>query len=228
MEAQKEFLQLATLIGEPARAGMMWNLLDGRAYTATELSLNADISASAASNHLSKLLAAGLLKVVQQGRHRYYSFARPEVAYAVESLAALAANHPVKEKNIIEKNGIKYCRTCYDHLAGYVGVKMTEALERKSLLVKLGDQYTVTRKGWKWFSIFNISEGQFNAKRRPLARQCIDWSERKPHLAGQLGTMLMQKMLERKWFKAVPFSRELILTPKASRELYDLLGIVVH
>ena len=228
MEAQEQFLEIAALIGEPARAKMMWNLLDGRAYTATELSLNAGISATAASNHLTKLLSANLLKVEKQGRHRYYSFSGADIAYVVESMAGIGAKGGRMVQQQVQKTGIKYCRTCYDHLAGYAGVLLVEALEDKGVLLKSGNEYTVSSKGWKWFSSFNISEDQFIRVRRPLARQCIDWSERKPHLAGQLGAVLLQKMMERKWLKAVRGSRELIVTPSGGTSLYDLLGIVLH
>src|SRR5436190_14918565 len=119
MEEANQFVSIAALLGEPARAKILWNLLDGRSYTASELAIAADISATAASNHLSKLLEADLLKVAIQGRHRYFSFARPEVAYVVESLASLT-NTDTKTKNATTiMPEIKYCRTCYDHLAGY-------------------------------------------------------------------------------------------------------------
>jgi DNA-binding transcriptional ArsR family regulator len=133
MEAEERFVFISGLICEPARAIMLWNLLDGRAYTATELAMAANISSTSASNHLSKLLTADIVKVESQGRHRYFSFSRPEVAYVVESLANLAQHD---SKNILKKDsevkGVKYCRTCYDHLAGFVGVQITEALEKKT------------------------------------------------------------------------------------------------
>lgn len=187
MEAEGKFILIAALICEPARAKMMWDLLDGRAYTASELSVSADISATSASNHLAKLLDADLVKVEIQGRHRYYSFSRPEVAYVVESLAGLARNNSTnKAKKAVEKTGITFCRTCYDHLAGFVGVRIVEALELKGIIKKSGTVYVVTKKGWEWFSIFNIPEDGFKNNRRPLTRQCLDWSERRPHLAVSL------------------------------------------
>src|SRR5438046_6510331 len=132
MEVEETFVLISGLICEPTRARMLWNLLDGRAYTATELAVVADISASAASNHLSKLIDADLLKVEAQGKHRYYSFAKPEVAYVVESLANLAgSNSSERLSKTVSASGIKSCRTCYDHLAGFVSVKMVEALEQK-------------------------------------------------------------------------------------------------
>ena len=230
MEAEENFVLIAGLICEPARARMLWNLLDGRAYTATELSAAADISSSSASNHLAKLLSADIVKFEMQGRHRYYSFSNPEIAYAVEALANLAGSsrssgQPKKE---ITGAGVKYCRTCYDHLAGFVAVKIVAALEQNGCLNKTDKAYLVTAKGWKWFAGFGILSDDFTNNRRPLTRQCLDWSERRPHLAGQLGSVFLEKMLHRKWFKKIQFSRELELMPKGRRELNELLGITLR
>src|SRR5687768_18131405 len=125
MNAEKLFVSVTSLVCEPARSAMLWNLLDGRAYTAGELAASANISASAASNHLTKLLKGDIVKVEIQGRHRYYSFAGPEVAYAVESLAMLIKRNKQTGKLSESKmTPIMYCRSCYDHLAGYVGVQI--------------------------------------------------------------------------------------------------------
>jgi len=228
MDVQEKFILVSGLICEPTRAKMLWNLLDGRAYTASELSSIADISATSASNHLARLLEADIVKVEIQGRHRYYSFSNPEVAYVVEALANLVnSDSGNKDKKEIALNGIKFCRTCYDHLAGYVGVKVVEALEQKGYIKKSGTLYTVTTKGWNWFSGLDINKNDLENKRRPLTRQCLDWSERRPHLAGQLGATLLEKMLQRKWFRKVQFSRELLATPTARKELNELLGISI-
>ena len=228
MDVQEKFILVSGLICEPTRAKMLWNLLDGRAYTASELSSIADISATSASNHLARLLEADIVKVEIQGRHRYYSFSNPEVAYVVEALANLVnSDSGNKDKKEIALNGIKFCRTCYDHLAGYVGVKVVEALEQKGYIKKSGTLYTVTTKGWNWFSGLDINKNDLENKRRPLTRQCLDWSERRPHLAGQLGATLLEKMLQRKWFRKVQFSRELLATTTARKELNELLGISI-
>lgn len=228
MDVEESFITISGLICEPTRAKMLWNLLDGRAYTATELAVVADISASSVSNHLAKLLEADIVKAEIQGRHRYYSFAKPEAAYVVESLANLAGNRSsVMPKKEIDVQGVKYCRTCYDHLAGFVGVKVTEALEQKGFLKKSNKAYLVTEKGWKWFAKLDVFKDDLTNNRRPLTRQCLDWSERRPHLAGQLGSVFLEKMSARKWFKKVQFSRELIITPKGQKEFYDLLGVVL-
>ena len=228
MEAEQKFISISALICEPTRAKMLWNLLDGRAYTASELSFVADISSTSASNHLTKLLEAEIIKVEAQGRHRYYSLSSPEVANAVEALASLSNNSATKNiKKEVEKFGVKYCRTCYDHLAGFVGVKIIEALELKGFVAKSETEYKISGKGWEWFLLFNISKDEFKNNRRSITRQCLDWSERRPHLAGQLGAIFLEKMFERKWFKKVQFSRELVITSKGRQELYDLLGVTL-
>lgn len=229
MEVEDSFILVSALIGEPARAKMLWNLLDGRAYTASELAMVADVSATSASNHLSKLLEAKMVKVEIQGRHRYFSFSNPEVAYVIEALANLASDkRSPKRSNPIAPNGVKYCRTCYDHLAGYVGVSIIEAMESKGYVKKWDKEYLVSEKGWKWFSQFDISQEEFKNNRRPLTRQCLDWSERRPHLAGQLGSVFLKKIIQRKWFKQVHFSRALIITAKGRQELYEWLGIALQ
>lgn len=229
MEVEEIFVSISGLICEPTRAKMLWSLLDGRAYTASELAISADISATSASNHLSKLLDADIVKVEIQGRHRYYSFSKPEVAYAIESLANLASEKiAVKNKKAVTTNGVRFCRTCYDHLAGFVGVKVIEALEQKNYLIKSEVGYTVTEKGWQWFADFEISKESFLNNRRQLTRQCLDWSERRPHLAGQLGAVFLEKMIDKKWFKRVQFSRELVVTAKGREELANSLGVVLQ
>jgi len=227
MVVEEKFVELTGLICEPTRAKMLWNLLDGRAYTASELAVVANVSPTAASNHLAKLREADLVKVETQGRHRYFSFSKPEVAYAVESLASLANDKDDGIKKIETHQGIKYCRTCYDHLAGLVGVRITEALEDKKIISKSDGHYIITKKGSSWLTDFGVTNDALTNKRRPLTRQCLDWSERRPHLAGQLGAVLLEKMLEKKWFRKMKFSRELIVTSKGSQEIYESLKVEV-
>ncbi|MGB5820977.1 MAG: helix-turn-helix transcriptional regulator [Saonia sp.] len=223
---EAKFISITSLLCEASRAKILWNLLDGRAYTASELALVCDLSPSSISNHLSKLLNGHIVKVDAQGRHRYFSFANSEVAYVVESMANLVREESyIKTDNKLVESGVKYCRTCYDHLAGYVGVALTEAMVEKDFLNLSQNLYVVTKKGWNWFSSLSIMEEGFSKSRRPLTRQCLDWSERRPHLAGHLGALFLEKMLENNWFKRVEFSRELIITSKGSKSIYDLLGI---
>jgi len=229
MKAEQQFIKIAGLICEPARARMLWSLLDGKAYTVGELALFGEISSTSASNHLTKLLEANMVKVEIQGRHRYYSFSNREVAYVVESLAMLAKpNLPDYSDKSPKIKPIKFCRTCYDHLAGYVGVQITEALELKGYLEKSDTIYNISNTGWEWFAKLGISKLDFKVSRRPLTRQCLDWSQRRPHLAGQLGAVMLERMLEKNWFRKVDFSRELILTSEGRQELFNLLELNIH
>jgi len=225
MNAGESFVFISGLICEPARARMLWNLLDGRAYTATELAVASDLSTTSASNHLAKLLEAEVVRVETQGKHRYYTFASPDVAYAVESLANLAGRKAMAKEEVV--GGIKYCRTCYDHLAGLVGVRFLEGLENNGILVESEESYSVTEKGWGLLAGFGIFEEELVKARRPMARKCLDWSERRPHLAGLLGARLLDKMLERKWFRKVNFSRELEVMEKGRQEMAEMLGMSV-
>jgi DNA-binding transcriptional ArsR family regulator len=225
MDVIDRFAEVSALMCEPARAKMLWSLLDGKAYTATELAAAADISATSASNHLAKLLEADFLRVESQGRHRYYAFANPDVAYAVEALAQLSKMNVSENKIERRPTGIKYCRTCYDHLAGFVGVQLVEAMEIRQYLEKTETNYTITKKGWHWLGQFDISADNYANVRRPTARQCLDWSERRPHLAGQLGADLLQALLRRKWFRKVQLSREMVVTPAGRKEMLSCLGV---
>ncbi len=228
MDDENKFVSLAGLICEPSRARILWNLLDGKAYTASELSCFADISPTSASNHLSKLLEAELVKVESQGRYRYYSLYNSETAYAVEALATLTKGSSAGNKQSDpSKSSIRYCRTCYDHLAGFVGVRITEVLETRGYLIKSHKEYIISEEGWNWLLTFSISKESFQTSRRAMARQCLDWSERRPHLAGHLGAMLLEKMLEGKWFKKNMFSRELYVTPRGRQELHTQLGLAL-
>jgi len=227
MSVEERFKTMASLIGEPARATMLWYLLDGRALTATELAVRADVSAQSASMHLSKLVQAGILTVESQGRHRYYRFAQPETAYVIEALANLATPQHVKP-GVSESpavNGIRYCRTCYDHLAGKVAVEITNRLVREKILIANGQQYDVTRTGARWFHELGIDVDSLKHERRQLGRRCLDWSERKPHLAGSLGAALLTTWTDRQWVTLHKNSRLTTLTAKGQAGLYKLLGL---
>ena len=130
-----------------------------------------------------------------------------------------------KHGNPTAKSGFNYCRTCYGHLAGFIGVALTEGMERQQYLEKSESGYLVTKNGWAWLSKFDISESDFKKSRRPLTRQCIDGTERRPHLAGQLGDGLLEKMLHCGWFEKIEGSRELEVTPEGRQNLHEHLGI---
>lgn len=223
---ENDFSEIASLLGDKARAKMLWNLLDGRAYTATELANCADISLQSASNHLSKLLLNNILIVEKQGRHRYYKFSTPEVAQVIESMASLLPlNKNYKKVTRPAVTAFTYARTCYKHLAGEVGVKITNALLEQKIIKPSEKKYLITSYGENWFLKLGIQIETIKNTKRSFAHQCLDWSERKHHLAGALGDALLIKMLEKDWFRKNKNTRELILTTQGKLEIKKLLNI---
>lgn len=223
---EKELGQITSLIGDPVRTNILWTLLDNRAYTATELAISADTSPQNISMHLSKLLQADLLTVESQGRHKYYKFSRPEVAYAIEAIGSLLPSGI--HKKIIDNsdnNAIKYCRSCYDHLAGKVGVLITETLLKQKIIEAVANTYNVTKKGEHFFSEFDINIDYLKKCRRAFAKPCLDWSERKHHLAGSLGAALLEKMLSLDCVRKTKNSRAIVITSKGQLHLYEKFKI---
>jgi len=228
MAAEKQFGLIAGLIGEKARATMLWHLLGSKALTATELAMCAEVSPQSASMHLTKMLHAGLLGMEKHGRHRYYRLAGPEAAYAVEAIASLIpAENGILNSPVSNSDGIRYCRTCYDHLAGRVGVLLTEQLIKRKIIIRAGEQFELTRKGSGWFTSLGVDLATLKNSRRAFARACLDWSERRHHLAGALGAGLLEFMLGSDWIRRVKYSRFVVLTPKGRRQMHELLGLDV-
>lgn len=219
--------KVATLIGEPARIKMLWALMDGRAYTATELAIAADVSPQSASMHLSKLVAANFLKVISQGRHRYYSYHRAEIAYVVESLASLVPQTIITKGHNTTNTTFRYCRSCYDHLAGTVGVAMTDRMLKLEYLIEKNSSYELSVNGYRFFNEIGINTDLLLEQKRPLIKPCLDWSERRFHLAGSGGAAMLQKMLTDQWLRRVNDSRTLVFTSIGRSKIYDLLGLVI-
>ena len=226
LDLEKDFSEIAVLFGDKSRATMLWNLLDGRAYTATELATCANISSQSASNHLSKFLQKGILSVAKQGRHRYYKISSSEVAQVVESMAGLLSLNDHHEKISKPKNtALTYARTCYKHLAGEVGVKITEALVSEQIIFPKEKDFELTEKGKMWFLKQGIATENIQKLKRSFAFQCLDWSERRHHLAGALGDAFLEKMIEKDWFRRNKNTRELVLTGIGKKELQQLLNV---
>jgi DNA-binding transcriptional ArsR family regulator len=224
MNFDQQFSQIASLLGDRARSLMLWYLLDGRAYTATELAICADVSPQSASNHLKKLVDADILKVEKQGRHRYYRFASPDAAYAIESLANLLPSEKESlKKEIPDPIGAAYARTCYDHLAGRLGVRITDALLDKGFIKTAGEKYDITEDGIDWFESLDIDITILKSKRRSFAHPCLDWTERRHHLAGALGAALLDKMISKGWIRKQRNSREVDITYVGQKMLSGLL-----
>src|ERR1700744_817347 len=216
---EDQISKAAVLIGDPVRAKVLWALLDGRAYTATELAVYTDTTLQNLCMHLNKLVEGSLLTVERQGRHRYYSFSRPEVASAVEGLAALV---PVAKRHIhqaADDRPIKYCRTCYDHLAGKIGVAVAGGLIDKGYLLHQGDEFLLTESGRNWFASVGVDTYGVGESKRSFARACLDWSERRHHLAGALGAALLQMMLDGDWLRRKSGTRAVLVTGKGREAL---------
>lgn len=222
-----DFKLVASLIGDPVRATVLWELLDGKAFTATELAIAADTSASNISMHLSKLMNAGLLVAESQGRHRYYKYATQETAYAVEALSTLIPPSSKKVKTVTGITPIQQCRTCYDHLAGKTGVAITDAMLKQRLIMLKENGFALTKKGDQWFNDLHIDTASLQVQRRSFLRPCLDWSERRYHIAGSLAAAFLNKMLQQDWLRTTKNSRVVIVTAKGQKQLYDKLKVIV-
>jgi len=221
MSHLESFSGTAFLIGDPARAVMLTALLDGRALTAGELAYAAGITAQTASSHLAKLLAGELVSVEAEGRHRYYRLAGPHVAQALEYLAAIRPASSVKRKALSPKGReLQFCRCCYDHLAGKMGVAITRRLQERDFLRPETDKrFEVTAAGIKWFNSIGVDVAILKPTHHGLARQCLDWTERTHHLAGPLGTEFLRVLCASGWLQRSSKSRSVMVTPKGWAEL---------
>jgi len=219
---ENQFKQIASLIGDPTRATIMWTLMDGKTFTATELAITADTSPQNISMHLAKLINAELLAVETQGRHKYYKFSRREIAYAIEAMVNLIPHATaIKKLNTENRSAIKHCRTCYDHLAGKVGVAVTDSLLKQKIIFEAGNVFEVSKKGEKWFQELGIDIEELRIQRRSFVRPCLDWSERRHHIAGSLATALFDKMLLADWIRRTKNSRVIVITSKGQKEFYE-------
>lgn len=213
--------KIAEAIGDPSRTLMLARLMDGRAYTATELSREANVGASTASAHLQRLIDAGLLTRIKQGRFVYYSLRDHRVAEAIESLSQLVPPHfdrshvPAKQRPLIAG------RSCYDHLAGQLGVALFDGLVRKQLIAMQDDSALLTEAGMKKMSMLGIRIPEPTKRKRPLVKACLDWTERRYHLSGVIGEQLMHYAFDRRWIVRQSDSRAVTLTSLGKRELHS-------
>ncbi|MFI2781856.1 ArsR/SmtB family transcription factor [Streptomyces sp. ALB3] len=217
---------LAALLADETRASFCLALLDGRAWTAGELARAAGVAASTASEHLGKLVAGGLLAEERQGRHRYLRLADGRVAQLVEELAAHAhpgARTPPRTlREASTRHALARGRTCYDHLAGRLGTGITDAMTGRGLL-RQDTGFALTDEGLRWFGALGIPLD--TGSRRPLARGCLDWTERRPHLAGTSGAALCRHALDAGWCERVGTGRAVRATPAGLRALSRHLGL---
>jgi DNA-binding transcriptional ArsR family regulator len=225
MPSNAKFAEVAALAGDPARAAMLHALMDGRALTASELAGVAGVAPQTASGHLSRLTGAGLLVPEKQGRHRYHRIASPAVARMIESIMLVAADlQPARRTLTVGPRdaALRAGRTCYDHLAGRLGVALTDAMVDQGYVELDIDAGVVTEDGLGFFSRIGIDvevlAGQRGKRRtRVLCRPCLDWSERRPHLAGALGFALCAHCLDSGWVRRIDGTRAVAITPKGQR-----------
>lgn len=208
MKEGPDIALLGTLIGEPARANMLTALMSGKALTASELAAEASITLQTASSHLSKLQVGGLIHQRKQGRHRYYSLADDDVGSVLESMMGLAA----KKGHLRTRTGpkdpqLRKARICYNHLAGERGVQMFDTLLLKGYLIENGEDVELTQAGEAFFVQFGVDVAALKKLRRPLCKSCLDWSARRSHLSGSLGTAILDQMYKMGWAKHVHGTR---------------------
>ncbi|MCE9670974.1 ArsR family transcriptional regulator [Myxococcus stipitatus] len=213
---------IASLIGDPARAGMLSRLLEGPARTAGELAREAGISPQTASGHLSRLLDGGLLRVEVQGRHRYYRLASADVARALEALNVLV---PTRPASVDVPQPLRFARTCYDHLAGTLGVALAEGLERRGYLESVEDGFALTPTGTRFVEALGVDVQALTRGRRAFARRCLDWSERRAHVGGALGAALTERLFTLRWIARRPEGRGVRLTVEGRRGFDRELGL---
>jgi DNA-binding transcriptional ArsR family regulator len=238
MAGDADVAAVAALIGEPARAAVLMALADGRALAATTLAGEAGVAPSTVSGHLARLVDGGLVRVEASGRHRYFRLAGPQVAEAVEALARLAPPQPIRSlRQATHAEALRRGRTCYDHLAGRLGVAVTHALVNGGLVTVEADpegdpdpvlgagraqRYQLTEAGRDHLSGLGVVLN--HPGRRPLVRYCIDWSEQQPHLGGRLGAALLDMLIDRRWLRRGD-RRVVHLTDAGRAGLTDQLGV---
>lgn len=227
MDAEGSIASVAGLVADPARARMLTALMDGRARTAKELAYGARVTPQTASSHLAKLLAAGLLAMERQSRHRYFRLASPSVGHAIEALMAVSSVPPraARAAPAGPLEGLRLARTCYDHLAGRLGVSVTDAMVRRHWLTPGERDYRLTAAGARVLARLGVDVDRTRRERRAFAQQCLDWSERRTHLAGSLGAAVARACLDLHWVQRVADERTLRLTPKGQRGLRTWFGI---
>lgn len=224
MREGPDIAALASLIGDPARANMLTAMMSGMALTAGELAAEADVTAQTASAHLAKLREARLIVMEVQGRHRYHRLAGPDVAGALEGLMELAARTGrMRTRPGPRHAAMRLARVCYDHLAGSMGVRLHEAMVEQGFVIATSDGLGLSAEGRRRFRAEGLDFEAAEKRGRTLCRACLDWSERRHHLAGAFGAALLQLFLKRGWARRDAGSRAVIFTPAGLRGFEALL-----
>jgi DNA-binding transcriptional ArsR family regulator len=220
-----EIAGAAGLLSDVARAAILCALLDGRARTAGELAFAAGVTPQTASSHLGRLVDAGLITVVPQGRHRYHRLSSPEAAQALEALGVLATAQPRRARVPGPRDAaLRAARTCYDHLAGRFGVAIADALRVAGGTVVHDRDVEITAEGVRRLACLGVDVPALRQDRRPLCRQCMDWSERRPHLAGSVAGQILCNAVASGWIERLKDSRAVRVTPEGRRAFAAALG----
>lgn len=226
MDGDADVAAAAALIGEPARAALLLALMEEESLPARELAARASIAPSTASGHLARLVDGSLLVGERRGRHRYFRLADPAVAAALEALSTIAPARPVRSlREATVSEAIRQARTCYDHLAGRLGVELTAALEHEGVLVHDGEAYALGPLAVSRLGDLGIDVEQLSRRRRPLVRPCLDWSERRRHVAGALGAALAARLFEPGWLKRRSTNRSVEITSLGRVQLRAEFGL---
>jgi DNA-binding transcriptional ArsR family regulator len=232
MASTARFAEVAALAGDPARAGMLHALMDGRALTASELARAGGVTPQTASSHIARLTAAGLLRVARQGRHRYHRLASPAVAHMMESIMQVASDmQPVRPLTVGPRNSaLRAARTCYDHLAGRLSVALADALVAGGYAELERDAGLITAEGLALLERIGVDVAALAARRgrpgaRVLCRPCLDWSERRMHLAGAVGAALCAHSFAKGWIRRIPGTRAVDITRKGERAFREQLRV---
>jgi DNA-binding transcriptional ArsR family regulator len=220
--------EIAALVGEPARATMLSALLDGRALTATELAYAARVTPQTASTHLAKLTEAGLLMPVRDGRHRYFRIASRKVVEMLDGIMAVALeNRPRYRPLSRQARELSAARICYDHLAGRLSVDLTDFFTTHAYIVPGGEAAEITQAGTGFLSEFGIDVAALGSTRRHFCRLCLDWTERRPHIAGAVGAALAKRCFDLGWTERMKHSRAVIVTASGKCGFLETFGINV-
>lgn len=228
MNANTNIAKVATLVSDASRAAMLTILMDGRFHPASELAYMAGIKPQTASFHLTKMVQAEIVTVEKQGRHRYYGIRDPKVAQVMEQLLSIAPPMEIRSlRQSSEDKAVRFARTCYDHLAGNVGVQLTDSLLRMDVIYEEKKDFIVSEKGKEFFAHFQMDISQIKKKRRSFSPKCLDWSERRHHLAGSLGNALLERLFELNWIVRVPKTRAIHITPEGKKGLKETFSIEI-
>jgi DNA-binding transcriptional ArsR family regulator len=218
--------EIAHLVGDPARANILSALMGGEALTALDLAAAARVTPQTTSSHLAKLLSGELLTVERRGRHRYYQLATPLVAQMLEGIMTVAACGPQRRRPPSRLDSeMRHARMCYDHLAGRLGVAILDALVERDHVLLGHDAGEVTESGYEFFKNINIELSRDQPSRRVFCRPCLDWSERRPHIAGRIGAVFAQHCFEQDWIRRRLHSRALDITTSGKMAFSELFGI---